>query len=403
MYTVLDLFSGSGGMSCGFARNNAFTVVGAVDKQNAKPSMGEGASECNKTFFHNIGIAPMEADLSSVSPKEIESYLKEQDKTQLLDVLISCAPCTGFSKTVRKNLVSDDVRNSLVSRSALYVGFFKPKVFLMENVGELLLGKSSYHYEHLKQSLMEIGYSVTASVHNLSDFGLPQSRKRSLVIAIRTDVGPFRTLEELWEGYAVSDQAKTVRHAIEKLAPLMAGEADQNDPNHRCPNTSELGSRRFEVTPHDGGDWTAWTKESDASTLLIPSMKRYADVGKVGPYRDVYGRLWWDRPSVTLKRECSSTGNGRYAHPVQNRLCSVREMALLQGFPRDYLFVAKSLSNMYRHIGDSVPPLISYQLSKLCEWMITGVKPEIYECILPNSTLEHGHINKVPTQLALTS
>ncbi len=102
-------------------------------------------------------------------------------------------------------------------------------------------------------------------------------------------------------------------------------------------------------------------------------MARRAASGDLGSHPDIYGRLWWDRPAVTIKRECSHVGNGRYAHPEQDRLCTVREMSLLQGFPRDYQFTG-TLANMYRHIGDAVPPLISYQLAALCRWILTGVQ-----------------------------
>jgi len=83
-----------------------------------------------------------------------------------------------------------------------------------------------------------------------------------------------------------------------------------------------------------------------------------------GSFPDIYGRLWWDKPAPTVTRECSSPGNGRYSHPDQNRLLSVREMALIQGFPRDYLFEG-SLASKYRQIGDAVPPLISSMISDL--------------------------------------
>ena len=114
-----------------------------------------------------------------------------------------------------------------------------------------------------------------------------------------------------------------------------------------------------------------WSGTPRPATLLTPAMRRRAAAGDLGSHPDVYGRLWWDRPAVTIKRECGHIGNGRYAHPEQDRLCTVREMAILQGFPRGYRF-AGSLSNMYRHIGDAVPPLISYQLAAACRWMLTG-------------------------------
>src|SRR5262249_39699239 len=109
--------------------------------------------------------------------------------------------------------------------------------------------------------------------------------------------------------------------------------------------------------------------------------------GDFGSHPDVYGRLWWDRPAPTIKRECGHIGNGRYAHPEQDRLCTVRELALIQGFPRDYEFDASSLTNMYRHVGDAVPPLIAFQIASAVNWSLTGVRPEPKDFVLPGSSL----------------
>jgi DNA (cytosine-5)-methyltransferase 1 len=122
-------------------------------------------------------------------------------------------------------------------------------------------------------------------------------------------------------------------------------------------------------------------------------MRRRLAAGDLGSHPDVYGRLWWDRPAVTIKRECGHIGNGRYVHPEQDRLCTVREMAILQGFPRGYRF-AGSLSNMYRHIGDAVPPLISYQLAAACRWMLTGERPEPADLLLPGGHLSEADVER---------
>ena len=403
MINVVDLFSGCGGMSLGFHRNNEFEIIGAVDRQNGKPSAGEGSLECNKSYQKNIGVKPIDADLKSLSPETISENLQiSSAMSPDVDILISCAPCTGFSKTVRKNLVIDDPRNSLVLRTGEYVRYFRPKILIMENVGELLNGRFSTHFLALKQDLENQGYGVDAAVHNLTKFGLAQNRKRALILAVDSKVGEPKTLDDLWSGVRVKKSATTVRHAIQHLPSIRAGDIESTDTNHRSPANSQLGLERLRATPLDGGDWTSWVNHADALKLLIPSMKKQVAQGKVGPYRDVYGRMWWDRPSPTLKRECSHTGNGRYAHPEQNRLCSVREMSLLQGFPSDYFFVANNLSNMYRHIGDSVPPLISYQISKVCGWILSGKKPDIEDCILPLTTLSEKDLEEDAQQLRLT-
>jgi len=145
---------------------------------------------------------------------------------------------------------------------------------------------------------------------------------------------------------------------------------------------SVLNRQRLAAVPKDGGSWADLIGEPDSSVLLTPAMAGRVARGDLGSHPDIYGRLWWDRPAVTIKRECGHVGNGRYAHPEQDRLCTVREMSVLQGFPRDYRF-SGSLANMYRHIGDAVPPLISYQLAGLCQWILSGARPDPAGLVLP--------------------
>jgi DNA (cytosine-5)-methyltransferase 1 len=261
----------------------------------------------------------------------------------------------------------------------------------MENVGELLLGKANHNFHELEKQLISLGYSVHAEVHNLAEYGLPQKRNRALIIAVNKDLA-LRTLGDLWSGFAILEEAKTVRRAISHLKPLEAGEQDSSDACHVSPRLSDRSLKRLAMIPKDGGSWPDILTHPEGWDYLIPSMERYARKGKVGPYRDVYGRLAWDEPAVTVKRECSHTGNGRYAHPEQNRHCTVRELAILQGFPSNYRFEAGSLSNMYRHIGDAVPPLISYQIAHLCYWIISGEKPKLQDLLLDFTHLKADDI-----------
>ncbi|HEJ3696695.1 TPA: DNA cytosine methyltransferase [Pseudomonas aeruginosa] len=382
-------------MSYGFHATEGFLLVGAVDAQRGKPSSGAGTLECNKTYEANIGIRPLNADLSSVKPEQIDEYLISNTGSAKIDILISCAPCTGFSRTLRKNLVEDDARNSLVANTSIFVEHYSPKIFVMENVGELLQGKFKHHFEILHGRLTALGYKIKAEVHNLSKFGLPQNRKRALIIAVKQDDAlPAYDLSDLWDGYEVNNRATTVRAAISNLPPLTAGEACSIDVDHVSPKFSPPSIERLSRIPADGGSWFDLMKLPNGEDYLIPSMKSQLARGRVGPYPDVYGRMKWDAPSVTIKRECSHTGNGRYAHPEQNRLCTVRELGILQGFPKHYRFVASSLSNRYRHIGDAVPPLVSYQIAATCKWILEGRRPSINEAILPDSHLTPNDIIK---------
>jgi len=389
-FGFIDLFSGAGGMSYGFRAHPAFKPLLAVDAQKGKPSSGDRHLECNKTYERNIGIPVHEADLRSLEPDSLLSL--SGLKVGQLDVLLACAPCTGFSRTLRKNHLEDDPRNDLVQRVGLFVKALRPAVLLMENARELIRGNFSHHSERLGEHLTSLGYNVRAEIHMLSDFGLPQIRERALILAVR-DRGRALSVRDLWRGHEVSPRSLTVRNAIGSLPSVRAGEMHPEDRMHVSPKFRSADTvARLLALPKDGGSWVDLLKHPDADRLLIPSMKRSAERGDFGSHPDVYGRLWWDKPCVTIKRECAHVGNGRYSHPEQDRQCTVRELALLNGFPRDYVFEGTSLSNKYRHVGDAVPPLISYQLAHVAHWTLTGKRPDLKDCVLPNTALSAGDI-----------
>lgn len=349
---VIDLFSGPGGMSAGFAQMpQHFTHLAAVDIEAGKPGLkaSKGTETyCNATFKRNIGTSPLKADLSVLPPSELRQHVG-LDRGEL-GVLISCAPCTGFSQKLPQNLIKDDPRNYLVERTGFFVEEFMPEFLIMENVKELIQGKHKHHYSRLRQRLSQLGYSIHAEVYNLAMYGLPQKRNRAIIIA-RRDGLPVIGLSRI-----VVTQT-TVRDAIGHLPAIEAGQSDLNDPMHVCPSHTANTLQRMRAIPQDGGSWGDIVESHPH--LLIPSM-----IGKrAGSYPDVYGRMWWDRPAPTITRECASPGNGRYTHPEQNRMLSVREMALLQGFPPDYYFEG-TLTQKYNQIGDAVPPLISAQIAE---------------------------------------
>ena len=388
-WSVVDLFSGAGGMSYGFHAHPGFQIAGAVDAQLGKPSSGRGTLGCNVSYRANIGRDPLETDLGTADPAEVCAALGVS--AGQVTVLAACPPCTGFTRTMARNHLRDDQRNSLVRRVSQFVEVLRPDIVLLENARELVMGRFSGHLEGLLADLGDLGYAARAATHVLDRFGLPQRRERALVVAARRPL-PVHDLADAWAGWRVSPKATHVRRAIWELPPVAAGAAGAADGLHISPSLSaETNRRRLAAIPHDGGSWADLIGRPDASQLLTPAMRRRAAAGDLGSHPDVYGRLWWDRPAVTIKRECGHIGNGRYVHPEQDRLCTVREMAILQGFPRDYRF-AGSLSNMYRHIGDAVPPLISYQLATVCQWILTGERPEPAGLLLPGGHLTEADL-----------
>ena len=358
--TVLDLFSGCGGMSAGFDHHSeSFRVVGAVDKQVSRPgneNSPAAPTSCNATYEMNLGVRPLCLDLEQVGALDIMSRIGIQDGD--LDVLLACPPCTGFSQKNPRNHNGEDPRNRLVERVSLFAEGLKPRFVVMENVPALAGG---VHRDRLKKvvgDLEFLGYEVWWKVVNFSGLGLPQRRHRLVVIASRGVEAP--RLDPA--GHA---ETRTVRDAIGKLPPISAGEIHPEDEMHRTPGLTPPVLDRIRAIPHDGGSWSdilddEMLSDSDKAALLIPSMLN----GGRNSFPDVYGRLEWDRPAVTITRECAHVGNGRFVHPEQDRLLSIREMAILQGFPEDYAF-AGSVRSRYNQIGDAVPPLIAQQIAAL--------------------------------------
>jgi DNA (cytosine-5)-methyltransferase 1 len=357
----VDLFSGAGGMSCGFARHGAFQPIGAADLELAKPSYGVGATNCNATYRANIGLQPASVDLGAISPGDLSSHFGFTAED--VDVLISCAPCTGFSQKQSRNHIVDDARNKLVERTAVFAAEWTPRYIVVENVKELLRGKHRHHFQGLYRSLTSLGYRIFAEVHDLKDFGLPQSRIRALIVA--------KLGSHFHPSFPRVQRPRTVRDAISHLPPIAAGEKHVEDPMHVSPSMNGLSLERLRAIPRDGGSWTDIPES--LARLRIPSM----NIEKPGSFPDIYGRLAWDRPAPTVTRECSHPGNGRYCHPEQDRLLSVREMSLLQGFPSDYQFLG-NVSSRYRQIGDAVPPFVSSIIAALIADDASGRRSAVF-------------------------
>lgn len=387
---VVDLFSCGGGMSAGFAGRPGWRLAAAVDLEVAKPSgRSAGETSCNRIYAANHGLEPIAEDLNQLDP--IELLAMSGLRRGMTACLISCAPCTDFSRANPTNHLCDKERNTLVGRSGDFVAGLLPDVFVMENARELISGNHPQHWSKLRERLVSLGYNVRADVHFLSRFGLPQVRERALIVASR--VGPARTLSELWEGWSVGSEVTTVRSALDRLAEWQARRLP--DSTGACaPGSRDAVATRLAATPHDGGGWIDLAREPRTRHLLTPECLRRWHEGDLGSHPDVYGRMWWDRPAPTIKRECAHVGNGRYAHPEQHRLLTVREMATLQGFPFTYQFPTRAIANRYRAIGDAVPPLIAWQIAACADWMITGRKPEPAEWIMPNTCLRVEDLRK---------
>ncbi|MFD5051348.1 DNA cytosine methyltransferase [Streptomyces tendae] len=379
------MFSGAGGMSWGFHAHPAFRIAAAVDAQKSKPS--RSTLDCNDTYERNIGIKPLEYDLQQISAAELHQAVRSEGGFRNPTVLLACPPCTGFTRTLPKNHSEDDPRNSLVGRVAEFAAILRPKVIVLENARELIRGSFRSHSENLTRQLHELGYSVHSQIYRLDKMGLPQRRERAIMIAVSAGLD-LRTLDDLWAGWKVNPKSITVRHAIYDLPEVAAGQTDVADPSHVSSNVTDTVLRRIRAIPTDGGSWISLFETPETEQLATPAMRRSVEADRTNHFSDVYGRMAWDTPAPVIKRECSHVGNGRYTHPQQDRLCTVRELALLQGFPSNYDFEGTSRQNAYRHVGDAVPPLISHQLAWVCSWILGGARPKPSQFVLPNTTLQ---------------
>ena len=255
---------------------------------------------------------------------------------------MGCAPCQPFSKyssRYRKNGHKDNKWRLLYSFERL-VREIIPDIVSMENVPQLINEQVFRDFVH---SLMELGYHVDYRIAYCPDYGVPQHRKRLVLLA--SQLGNIQLIDPLYN----EDTYLTVRDAIGYLPPIEAGEIYVNDPLHRSSALSDINFRRIQQSV-PGGTWRDWDDE-----LKLTCHKKNSG----HTFASVYGRMEWDRPSPTITTQFYGYGNGRFGHPEQNRAISLREGAILQSFPDDYIFIDEEHPAKKRelgtHIGNAVP------------------------------------------------
>lgn len=336
MIDVFDFFSGCGGTSLGF-QNHGFNILGGLDFDH----------DCAETFRHNFPDAGfLEGDIRKIECKDLAPFIKKKRKTPLL--FCGCAPCQPFTKQ-RRYLSNNDTRKTLLSEFIRFVEYWKPEFIFLENVpGLQKIQKSGTVFGKFLSKLTQMNYSFDSSVVSASDFGVPQQRKRFILVAARKGfaVSPILNIVKKYSNHLV-----TVYDAIGDLPPIKAGETHPFIANHSAADLSQLNLERIKHTPQ-GGDRRDWPENLKAGCHL-----------NYKGHTDVYGRMRWDSPSSTLTTKCISYSNGRFGHPEQNRAISVREAARLQTFPDNFLFRG-SLISCARQVGNAVPPLMAERISE---------------------------------------
>ena len=327
LVAAIDLFCGAGGLSYGLEAAGVSVLAGA----DIDPS-------CRYPFEANIaGARFLERDARLLAPEELVE-IWPQDSLRLL---AGCAPCQPFSPYQRGRGTPSDSRWPLLREFGRLVRATQPELVTTENVPRLM-GTSVF--QAFLELLRDLNYSIAYRTCNCADYGLPQKRRRLVLIASR--LGPI----DIPDGCLSGLRPRTVGDAIRRLPPIVSGEADAADPLHRSRTLQEINRRRIQASV-PGGSWQDWPEELRAPCHRRASGRRFTNV---------YARMSWDEPAPTLTTYFHNFGAGRFGHPEQDRAISIREGAILQGFPADYDFVEPGSSIGYttlgRLIGNAVPP-----------------------------------------------
>ena len=322
----IDLFCGAGGLTHGLIQAG-IPVVAGIDVDSA----------CRYPFEANNNARFISKDIKNVKPADLKKLYGDAE----IRILAGCAPCQPFSAYSQRYDTLTSPRWPLLYQFARLIKSVRPDVVTMENVP--LVEKHAV-FDDFVSTLRRLGYNVWQGVVDCTQYGLPQTRRRMVILA--SVIGPIEPIAPTHE------KPQTVKDAIGKLPAIEAGSAHKNDAFHMSSRLSDLNLERIRAS-RPGGTWRDWPKR------LVAECHR-KETGRT--YPGVYGRMTWDDPSPTITTQFYGFGNGRFGHPEQDRGISLREGAILQGFPKDYAFVPEGGPTHFkvlgRMIGNAVPVVL---------------------------------------------
>lgn len=324
-FTAIDAFSGAGGLTLGLIRAG-FAVKLAFD------------NDVNAIETHKLNIDGRAEVLDASSTSGAELLNAAGLEVGELDLLAGGPPCQGFS--LQRRGPRDDKRNNLVLRYLDWLEEMQPRAFLLENVPAIRGVRGSEFIQAVEDFARAQGYAVHARILNAAHFGVPQQRRRAILVGLPKDA--------LFE-WPEPDEGgiRTVRQTIGHLPPPPPdGSEHPSYPNHRQDLLSPINLERIKHVPEGGG-------RLDLPDHLWLNCHR-------GNHRhlDTYGRLAWDKPAGTITARFDSFTRGRFGHPDQDRSITLREGASLQSFPEDFTFVGTKV-DVARYVGNAVPPLLA--------------------------------------------
>ena len=336
-YPLIDMFAGAGCASLGFMRGG-FGVAAALEIDRGR---------CD-VYEKNIGLRPVQRDAMGVTGGEMLRAAGLRRGSRFC--MVGCPPCQSFSKLsdTRGVDASADPRSRLVSKFGSMVAEMRPSAAVFENVAWMAGGPGRAFLDDYIRTLDGAGYRTVHGVVDASQAGVPQSRKRVIAVSVKRRLLNARRAARLDAFHEAGDRCggcRTVRDALSGLQSLRRGYRSRTDPLHFA---SAHGRRVAEVIQYvrkDGG-----SRKDLPRRLWLECHKRLD-----GGAETSYGRMWWDRPSPTITRRCTSPACGRFIHPSQDRGITLREAARLQTIPDWYDFGGGSAAAISGMIGDAVP------------------------------------------------
>lgn len=324
--TAVDLFCGCGGLTVGL-KQAGFKVIGAVDIDPLSVVTYKA---------NHWGVKVWGKDIRDLDTHDLAVELG-LDKKQL-DLLAGCPPCQGFStlRTLNGALAIDDPRNDLLLEFLRFVEALRPRAVMMENVPGLA---DDERFSAFCKRMEELGYVGEPRILNAADYGVPQRRRRLIYLAGLGASIPFADPVR---------RRKTVRRAIAGLPKAgESGDPVHDTPEKRSPRIMELIRR----IPKNGGSRTD-----------LPEGDQLKCHKRCNGFKDIYGRMTWNKVAPTITSGCFNPSKGRFLHPEEDRAITMREAALLQGFPRRYKFpITNSKSAVALMIGNALPPPFIYR------------------------------------------
>lgn len=337
---AIDFFCGAGGMSYGLSKAGIKIIAGIDNEEQFKD-----------TYTSNIkGAKFISKDITEYHPEELEQDLKIKQNDDNL-IFIGCSPCQYWSK-VNTDRYSSSFTKNLLSDFQRFVEFFRPGYIIVENVPGIKNKRNNHVLMNFLDFLSFSGYSYKEDIINVLNHGVPQTRRRFLLIATRISETVPYPKTEYYNG------ALTVRNYIgggNGFEPINAGHIDQTDFIHSCSRLTQKNIQRLQATQKDGGDRLAWKDNPD---LQVKGYKN-----KDYQFRNVYSRMYWDKPAPTITTRFNSISNGRFGHPEEDRGLSLREGATLQTFPKSFKFKGP-FQSIAKQIGNAVPPELAKKIGE---------------------------------------